>query len=284
VTARDNEVAKGDDAAAVLQAASEYFASRPRETNVVATTLTEVVPYPGIGQFWSVSDGHEVAAIAVQVPGGNRAELTPGPGWAIDSLVEAMAEDVPDLPGVIGEVGAVSRFAGRWAERRRLPVDPVEGGRLYVLGELVVPPPVPGRLRQATSADRDLIAGWAAAFAAGTADPTDTVTNARHRLARGRVWVWEDGEPVSMASAPAPVNGVARVGLVYTPAKWRGRGYAAASVAALSQRLLSDDADSCILYTQLSNPTSNAIYQRLGYRAVAETLAYRFGGPAAEVG
>jgi ribosomal protein S18 acetylase RimI-like enzyme len=277
MTARDNKVAKDDDAAAVLQAASEYFASHPRETNVVATVLTDLVPHPGIGQFWSVSRGDGVAAVAVQVPKGNRAELTPGPGWAIDALVDAMAEDVADLPGVIGEVGAASRFAGRWAECRRLPVDPVEGGRLYVLGDLVLPPPVPGGLRQANDGDRGLVAGWAAAFAAGTGDPTDTVANARHRLARGRLWVWEDGEPVSMASAPAPVNGVARVGLVYTPDDRRGRGYAAACVAALSQRLLSDDADSCILYTQLSNPTSNSIYQRLGYRAVAEILVYRFG-------
>ena len=95
----------------------------------------------------------------------------------------------------------------------------------------------------------------------------------------GRLWLWEDGEPVAMASAPAAVYGVARVGVVYTPPDRRGRGYAAGVVAALSEHLLSGEADTCILYTQLSNPTSNAIYQRLGYQAVAEILTYRFRQP-----
>ena len=34
------------------------------------------------------------------------------------------------------------------------------------------------------------------------------------------------------------------------------------------------------LYTDLGNPTSNAIYRAIGYEAVAELLRYRFGGPA----
>jgi hypothetical protein len=57
----------------------------------------------------------------------------------------------------------------------------------------------------------------------------------------------------------------ARVGYVYTPPESRGRGYASACVAALSQGLLDGGVEFCVLYTDLSNPTSNAIYTRLGY-------------------
>jgi predicted GNAT family acetyltransferase len=31
-----------------------------------------------------------------------------------------------------------------------------------------------------------------------------------------------------------------------------------------------------MLYTDLANPTSNSIYRRIGYRAVAEVLRYGF--------
>ena len=271
-------VDSGEDAALVLRAVATFLAARPTETNPVATILTTLASHPGVGRFWWVGDGQEVAAVAMQVPkGGGRAELTPGPGWAIDALADAMAEDVPELSAVLGEAGAASRFAGRWAERRGLPVAPVEAGRLYVLGDLVAPPPVAGGLRRAGDADADLVADWAAAFGSTSGDPAGTVAEARHRLAGGRMWLWDEDVPVSMVSAPVPVNGVARVGLVYTPPERRSRGYAAAAVAALSRHLLAEEAETCILYTQLSNPTSNAIYQRLGYRAVAESLIYRLG-------
>ncbi len=93
----------------------------------------------------------------------------------------------------------------------------------------------------------------------------------------GELWVWEvDGVPVSMAAHRAPVAGVSRVSLVYTPPEHRRHGYAAASVAALSQRLLDGDADACMIYTDLTNPTSNAVYQRIGYQPVADGTAWGF--------
>ena len=274
------EVTSSEDAGAVLRTAGSFLASRPVHHNVVVSTLADLVDYPGVGRFWCASDRAGVAGVAIQVPKGGRAELSLGRSGAIDALVDAMADDVPDLPGVIGEAGVASRFAGRWAERQRVPARPVEGGRLYRLGALVPPARVPGTPRPATVADADLVAEWAAGFAGGTGDHAGTVANARNRLAAGRVWLWEDGEPGAMASAPPPAHGVARVGLVYTPPDRRRRGYAAAVTAALSRQLLDVEADTCILYTQLHNPTSNAVYQRLGYKAVGEVLIYAFDRPA----
>jgi predicted GNAT family acetyltransferase len=64
---------------------------------------------------------------------------------------------------------------------------------------------------------------------------------------------------------------------VYTPPEHRGRGYASACVAALSAHVLATDADTCILFTQLANPTSNAIYRAIGYEPVMEVTRYGFG-------
>lgn len=78
-----------------------------------------------------------------------------------------------------------------------------------------------------------------------------------------------------MATYSKPVEGAVRLQAVYTPAERRHSLYAGACVAALSQILL-DRGYHCLLYTDLGNPSSNSIYRRVGYSAVAETLRYRF--------
>ncbi len=92
------------------------------------------------------------------------------------------------------------------------------------------------------------------------------------------MWIWDDGEP-GRDGGPHDRRspGVTRVGLVYTPPDHRRRGYAAACTAAVTQVALDTGADRCILYTQLGNPQSNAIYRRLGYEPIQEMVHYRFG-------
>ncbi|MCA9556723.1 MAG: GNAT family N-acetyltransferase, partial [Myxococcales bacterium] len=97
-------------------------------------------------------------------------------------------------------------------------------------------------------------------------------------VAQGVLWVWEDGEAVSMAAAVSPTPHGVRVNFVYTPPERRGRGYASACVAALSQAQLDAGRQFCFLYTDLANPTSNAIYQRIGYRPVTDALQLGFEG------
>jgi predicted GNAT family acetyltransferase len=84
------------------------------------------------------------------------------------------------------------------------------------------------------------------------------------------------GDPVSSARRTADVGGIVRVGFVYTPPHLRRRGYASACVAAASEAILRGGAVACMLYADLANPTSNAIYQRLGYRPVSDAAEYRF--------
>ena len=90
-------------------------------------------------------------------------------------------------------------------------------------------------------------------------------------------WLWEDTDvPVSASGyGGKTLNGI-RIGPVYTPPQHRGRGYATSLVAAQSQWLLDSGYRFCFLYTDLANPTSNAVYQRIGYRQVAESAQDAF--------
>jgi predicted GNAT family acetyltransferase len=94
------------------------------------------------------------------------------------------------------------------------------------------------------------------------------------------MWLWErDGEPVSLAGYTGPTLTGTRVGPVFTPAEHRRHGYASALVAELSAFLLDRGHRACFLYTDLANPTSNAIYERIGYERVAEAAEIRFRDP-----
>jgi GNAT superfamily N-acetyltransferase len=271
------EVRSTTDAAAALVEAGPYLRRDPVAHNVILSLLEARTRRSVAGQYWwAVVDG-EVAGFVFQSPPTYSASLTPAPPAVIDALVDHVVVDRPDLPGAIGEVATAARFAGRWAERRRLPAAPDEGQRMYVLGSLSGRPDVAGRLERATAADVGLASTWIAGFASETGQPPDD-TWAESRIADGRLWLWHGaGGPVSMAAATEPVAGVSRIGGVYTPPKHRAHGFAAACVWALSDWVIAEEAATCMLFTQLSNPTSNAIYQRLGYEAVAEVLAYHFG-------
>jgi predicted GNAT family acetyltransferase len=92
--------------------------------------------------------------------------------------------------------------------------------------------------------------------------------------AYGGITLWEDGgRPVSMASVTSQVAGVCRVGSVYTPPRYRHRGYGGAVTTAASRRALDRGAAAMVLYADLANPTSNALYQRIGYRPVCDRVA-----------
>jgi predicted GNAT family acetyltransferase len=95
--------------------------------------------------------------------------------------------------------------------------------------------------------------------------------NSRHLV------LWEvEGTPVSMAGYSGSTPNGIRVAPVYTPPENRGKGFAGACVAALSQKLLDDGRKFCFLYTDLANPTSNHIYQTIGYEPVADATVYSF--------
>jgi predicted GNAT family acetyltransferase len=79
---------------------------------------------------------------------------------------------------------------------------------------------------------------------------------------------------VHLTGANPPAFGVARIGPVYTPPEHRRRGYAGAAVAQVSQLLRDAGARVC-LYTDQANPTSNGIYQAIGYRPVVDQVNLR---------
>lgn len=237
--------------------------------------------------FAIAEDSEGVAAAALMTPPhgiivySERTQCRPG--------LHAIAQDLADagwsLPSVNGPEPVCTHFASIWTELTKVQPTVAVRERTFELREVVHPTYSPGHLRQGSVADLDLLAEWFLAFTEealyGLEAPTieQAREQVRGRIDQGMLYVWEDGESVvSLAGKTRPTpNGIA-IGPVYTPPSLRGNGYASSLVAQLSQLLLDEGRAFCTLFTDLANPTSNRIYQNIGYRPVCDYTIYRFGG------
>ena len=265
-----------DDAERAVREAEPFLLSDPVQHNLILTLLEQRRARPEPGRYCIAYRDDDVVGVCFQSPLIFHASVTPMPAPAIEPLVDTVAAIAPDLPGVAGDAATAARFAGRWAELLKVPASPAEGQRLYALDRVRDPSGVPGRPRCAEAGDVELLTAWGKAFESETRSPV-TLDAIHAHVAAGLFCVWDHDGPVSMARRTDAVGGVARIGLVYTPPEHRGRGYAAACTAAVSQVAFDAGAERCILYTQLQNPVSNAIYRRLGYEPVGEQVRYVFG-------
>jgi hypothetical protein len=207
----------------------------------------------------------------------HQAGLTRMPLEALPALAYDLREVYDGLPGISGPVAEAHEFAKRWTA--------LAGGawtirfrqRIYSLEKVVFPPTQPhGALRRAAPQDVDRADRWLDAFAREAGITLPSMPLAERLIRDGRLYIWQDGAPRSMLASTRETPNGASINAVYTPPEFRGRGYATIAVAALSRRLLEAGHGFCSLYTDLANPTSNALYQRVGYRPVADAIEIAF--------
>jgi uncharacterized protein len=266
-----------EDPAFALNRADAFLSSQPVLHNLILSILSARVAHPDPGRYWMVIERDAVVGVAIQSPLTFPATLTPMAPHVAAAMADAIAKAAVHLPGVNGEAATAATFAGQWSERTKSAATPFQGNRIYEYFHTGKVPAVQGKLRQAGPQDRNLMLLWTRAFEAEIGEPsTQTEPRMDRWLAAGEIWLWDkNGEATSMAVGREPTQGVVRIAGVYTPPENRNRGYAAACVHALSEHLRISG-HRCILYTDLANPTSNSIYRRIGYRATAEALRYRF--------
>ncbi len=300
-----------DDLDAFLSRAGEFLRSRPA-AHTVPLTVTEnlrsrgpgvygdAAPEFGVLEGKSERDGtREVRAAFFRTPP-HPLVLTALTEQEADALARRLAATYAStgtgaaagpgegsrggrapLSGVNAERDTAEAFAAAWRRRTGARVAPRRRMRLYRLGELSVPRPVPpGRARVAGEPDRALLTRWHDEFCAAVDEPLGRggAAWADDRVRLGDVLLWEtpDGVPVAMAGRSPQVAGQIRVLGVYTPAQLRGRGYAGAVTAEVSRAALASGAQEVLLFTDLANPTSNGLYQRIGYRPVSDFAVYDF--------
>ena len=281
-----------DDPAEFLDAAGEHLAADPVLSTVVATNASRLVRERESGvaapedfpQWWLVVRD---AAGEVVGAGMRTAPFEPHPPYLLampDDAAAQLARELhargEELGGVNGALPAARVAAEEYARLVGRTARVHEETRLFELGELVEPELPEGQLRMATVDDLDLALEWYLSFGREAAEQAgrddehalfEDGAGMLRRIQEGRVWFWVDerGERVHLTGHNLPSFGVARIGPVFTPKGHRGNGYASAAVAEVS-RMLRDAGSRVTLFTDQANPTSNAIYQRIGFRAVVD--------------
>jgi uncharacterized protein len=228
----------------------------------------------------TVADGDRLLAAAVMTPPYPVivATLHPSGEDALAFFVDDLHGHGWRVSGVNGPAEASSAFASLWTGRTGQPMEVAVHLRAYELRRVILPDPAPGKLRLAEPEDLPLVIRWAGEFqreALPHEEARSAVQVAETGIADRRIYFWEDGEPVTMVAKARPTAHGITVNLVYTPPSQRRRGYATNAVAYLSQILLDEGYDYCTLFTDMANPTSNSIYQKIGYRPVVDYRQYK---------
>lgn len=272
-----------DSVETYAEAALPFLRERPAEHTVLLTALDNcraglhTSATPPIFGWWRDGSGTVRGACSHTPP--FQLLFTDLPGEALDDLAGALHDRRRPLPGVMGSPDVAGHFAATWNALTGAPSTVQMEERLYRLAGLVEPDPSPpGTSRRARNGDKDLLIGWLDAFAqesgAMTSDGAAVVDD---RIGYGGLVLWElDGIPVAFAGRSRTVADMARIGPVYTPAEQRGQGYGSAVTVAATRAALSAGTEEVVLFTDLANPTSNSIYQRIGFEPLRDRLALTF--------
>lgn len=271
----------------LLDLAGDFLAEREAEHNLIFGILGGVrrgLP-AGHGDAYlaAILDGDVVVGAAVRTsPYGPVLSELDDPGLA-DLVADDLRRVTGVLAGALGPKAAVERFARRWEELSGASAVLQMEQRIHAASAATPPTGVPGRPRRVHQNDHALVLEWLDAFSAEALPDGAPRFASRdwldQRLADedATLMLWEhDGTPVSLAvSGQATPNGL-RVGPVYTPPEHRGRGFATAVTATVTADALASGRTFCFLFTDLANPTSNAIYRRIGYRPVCDVDQWAF--------
>lgn len=234
--------------------------------------------------FLTVHDGAELIGAVLRTPPHPMVVGNLPPSAAAAVVDEIVAKGI-ELPGANGIKEPAEAFGRAWAERTGDELTVGMDECLYRLGELEPPTDVSGEPSPAAEDDVDLLARWltdfqteAMAGKVAAASSVDAVAQVRRSMAAGSGQIlWRDGGvPVSLATVGAPHQGMSRIGPVYTPVEFRGRGYGRAVTAASAQWAIDRGAEHVVLFTDLSNRVSNFIYQQIGFRPIADALEVIF--------
>lgn len=254
----------------------DFLCEREAENCLLLGILDRLAKDRGDYHLWTVSNDGRVCGVAWWTPP-HPLGLTFMPDDAVSAIFHEVEKLGQKPAEVIGPEASVNQYCNTFRKFSGNQPRIKFKQRIFKLTSVVVPRVIPGEMRVALDADIELLADWNFRFATECglslgADPRQGAQrDAEDAVARGSRYFWTvEGKVVAMAGHVGKTPNGVRISWVYTPPAYRGRGYASAVVAALSQRILDSGNRFCFLFTDLANPTSNSIYQKIGYQPVCD--------------
>ena len=275
------KVIRHNTAEEFLERAGRHLEEAEAENNLILGIAGGLRAHPerykGESYFMTLEDPTVIGAALMTPP--HHLVIARASQSALKTLVDWLLRERISVPGVLGPKIEVKVVSDHWASKTDEVSRPGLAQRIYWCRDLVHPAYSPGHLRLAAIDDKVLLLQWCREFITeirvpeSVDDCEDLVPN---KIADRSLYVWEDGQVATMAGLGGKTAHGIRVGLVYTPPALRRKGYATSCVAALTQLMLDSGKKFCCLYTDLANPASNSIYQKIGYEPVCDCQDWFF--------
>ncbi len=192
------------------------------------------------------------------------AGVTALPEAAIAPLVADLAQTYDRVSGFSGPEGPASTLTKAWIALRGGSSRVTGRQRLLALPAELPQREAPGVLRLGSRNDLGLAQSWGAALSLDSrGTPFDGAFCAQLVSAK-RLYFWVDDQPRCMLGVLRESSRFAAIGLVYTPAAYRGKGYATVALTALQRLLVERGLERSYLYVDPANDAGKALGDKLG--------------------
>ncbi len=280
------QIISHNHASELISLSGAYLEQNESENNLpigLAYRLAEDPHYygPELPLLLSILEQGKVVGVTVRTPPHRiiLSRIDANIQVAIVNLIRYLRGINSRIPGIVGPAAEAQAFSDCWIEdQHSAPPRIVMRLRVFEAREVAGMPLSQGKLRLARMDDHPLMAQWFVAFSEETGESVDLESakkRAEQHIKAQRLYIWNRGAPVSIAATRPTKNGTT-INWVYTPPEHRNKGYATSCVLSLTKKLLSERYAFCSLYTDLSNPTANSIYSKIGYVSIGDALALDF--------
>ncbi len=262
------------------EAAGAWLVREPKRNNLVLSILHRSLQSGEEGAGWTVQSDGGIELALFQTPP-HEVALSGGNAEAARMAARSLPLDVPGVvgPSVIGDA-----FSSEWRALSHGHANLHWEMTFYTVERVEVFRVPGGALSRASLEDLNALIPMAIAAAKDMnlppqeQNPAEVEKRVRRNIAGARQFLWTDnGAICAIASyAAAFHNGGPRIGLVFTRPELRGKGYGTAITGSLARLLLTEGQPWVSLFADKSNPRSNRIYQRLGFRPELDYRTWLF--------
>jgi predicted GNAT family acetyltransferase len=238
---------------------------------------------PQLPLYYSVEDQGKTIAAALRSNAERPFVVTEMPTSAVDFLIKDLIEKSIELKSVVGEERTATYFKDQWIKIKKLSAKINIHLGIYECSNIIFPKEQKGEIHVATDEFEDVTRSYITGFLKdcfpNTLNIPDEVSKMlKHYFENKSLYLLknESGEVVSMAANTRSTSFAGTISLVYTPPELRGKGHASLMVALLSEKIMNDGKKFCNLFTDLTNPTSNSIYQKIGYVKIGQNIHFDF--------
>jgi len=231
----------------------------------------------------SITDNDKIKLVSIRTPPHNQIVSYTDDLRTISVLIEELIKKNIDLPGILGFKEGAEKFVKLWCEKKGISAELVRNERIYKLERVAEETLGKNEFIKATREYEDIILQWAKEFMVEALPErtSEMIEQSTKRLKmairKGKIFLlFDNNKPVSMAQKAGKTPNGNSVNFVYTPPELRRMGYATECVTKLSKYLLEEGNKFCFLFTDLIDPISNSIYQKVGYRSVIDVDEFQF--------